>query len=74
MIYFSYGRKKVDGEWCGPEGFLPAESTCDIFYQANYFGSLSSGSLDIVSDFDPTEVSKSVYDVAFAAQPTTGSA
>lgn len=73
MIYFTYGRKQVMGEWNHPTGFLPEWSTYAIEYMANYYGSIPSGSLDIIADFDPTEITKQMYDDAVAAQPPSPS-
>lgn len=70
MIYFTYGRKKVDDVWNHPNGFLPESSSYAIEYMANYYGSLEAADLSCLADFDASEISKSMYDDAINAQPT----
>ena len=71
MIYFTYGRRLVDGVYYGPEGYLPDNQTGSIFYNSNWFAAsqIDSINYDGLEWFDPTEISKEYFDEAFAAQP-----
>ena len=71
MKYFSYGRKLVDDVYCGPDGYLPANTTSSVFYNANWFcaSEIDSINYDGLEWFDPTEITKEYFDEAFAAQP-----
>lgn len=74
MKYFTYGRHLVDGKWNDPTGHLSAGSICGVEYNANYYGKTPDDNLDALVLFDPTEISKAMWDEAVAAQPsTTGS-
>lgn len=73
-IYFTYGRRLMDdGTFDHPTGLLPNGGTCNIFYNANYFGSANLSSLETLWMFDPTEISKSYFDEAVASQPVSSS-
>lgn len=73
MKYFTYGRKLVDGAFNQPTGCLPSNSTCSVFYNANWFASADMENLDSVYYFDPTEITQEYFNEAFAAQPPSSS-
>lgn len=74
MIYYTYGRRRVEDRWEHPIGVLSDGSLCGIEYMANYYGTLTSGSIEVVADYDPTEISKEMFDAAYAAyMETSGS-
>jgi len=66
MHYFTYGRKLVDDVFNHPTGLFPTpNSTCSVFYNANYFGAAELESLDDIWWFDPTEISEQEFMIAY---------
>lgn len=73
MKYFTYSRQYVEGNFFGPEGFLPTNTTHSVFYSANWFCASEIEDYSSIYMFDITDISKEYFDEAFAAQPHSGS-
>lgn len=66
MKYFTYNLvPQEDGSLIGPSSKLPADSITgywDGSYGSKHYGSANLNSLSIIQEFNPTEISKEVFD------------
>lgn len=66
MKYFTYGRVYIDKRFEHPNGLLPVNTTCSIFYNYNWYGSSEVDDLNSLLTFDPSEITKEKFDEAYS--------